>query len=70
MEKQRQIQSILRQRENDPPGIEKGDPVEHYCYEYIKVVVVTEEMHDFENVPKKSFATENTNFNQLDFPIN
>lgn len=68
MEKQRQIQSILRQRENDPPGI--GDPIEHYCYEYIEVVVVTEEMHDFENVPKKSFAMENTNFNQLDFPIN
>lgn len=26
MEKKRKIQSILRQRQSDPPGLEKGDP--------------------------------------------
>lgn len=31
-ERQRQIQSILRQRANDLPGLDKGDPSKHYCY--------------------------------------
>lgn len=61
---------ILRQRVNDPPSLEKGDPAKHYCYENIEALVVTKEMHDFEKVPKNSFATENTYFNQLDFPVN
>lgn len=70
MEKQRQIQNILQQSAIDPPGIEKGDPSKHYFCENIEALVVTEEMHDFEKIPKKSYATEDTDFNQLDFPIN
>ena len=70
MEWQRQIQSILRQLENDPHGLDKGYPSKHYCYENIEALVVTREMHDFEKIPKKSYATENTDFNQLDFPNN
>lgn len=70
MDKQRQIQLILRQRANDPPGLHKGDPMKHYAYEHIEALVVTGEMHDFEKVPKKSYNTRNTNFNQLDFRIN
>lgn len=67
IEKQRHIQSIIQQRASDPPSLEKGDPSKHYCHEYIEALVVTGEMHDFEKVPKKSYATENIDFNQLDF---
>lgn len=70
IEKQRQIQSILDQRENDPPGMEKGDRTKHYCPKYIEATTVTEEMDDFEKVLKKTFATENTDYNQLNFLIN
>ncbi|CAI9265114.1 unnamed protein product [Lactuca saligna] len=70
MEKQRQIQSILCQRENDPIGLNKGDPSKHYTYEYIEALFVKGEIHNFEKLPKKSYDTENTNFNKLDFPIN
>lgn len=70
MEKQRQIQSILRYRANDPPGMDKGDPIKHFCYENIEALVVTEEMHDFEKIPMKFFAIENTDFNKLNFSVN
>ena len=70
MERKRQIQSILRKRANTSPGIDKGDPSKHYCYENTEALVVTGEMHDIEKVPKKSFAIEKTDFNRLDFPIN
>lgn len=70
MEKQRHIQSILRLRQSDPPGLGKGDPKKLNIYENIEARVVYGEMYDFEKVPKKSFATENSDFNQLDFPIN
>ncbi|CAI9295554.1 unnamed protein product [Lactuca saligna] len=36
----------------------------------IESLVISEEMHDFEKVPNKSYATNNTDFNELDFPIN
>ena len=70
MEKQRQINSILRQRQNDPLSINKVDPTKPFCYETIEDIVFIDIMHDFKKIPKKSFDTENTNFNQLDFPIN
>lgn len=35
MERQRQINNILRQGENDPPGLKKGDPNKHWCYDTI-----------------------------------
>ncbi|CAI9263336.1 unnamed protein product [Lactuca saligna] len=65
IEKQRKIQSILRQRANNPPGIDKGDTSKHFSYEYIEAQVLTGEMHDFEKIPKKSYPIENS-----DFPIN
>ena len=36
----------------------------------IEAMVVYGEMHDFEKVPRKSYAIENTNLNQLHFPFN
>lgn len=65
-----QIQNILRQRQSDPPGLEKGHPMKHYCYETIKALVFNWIMYEFEMVPKKSYVTENSEFNQLDFPVN
>lgn len=47
IERQRQIQSILRQRQGDPLGLEKGDPTKQYCYKTIKKIVSLGEMHDF-----------------------
>ncbi|CAI9303072.1 unnamed protein product [Lactuca saligna] len=70
IEKQRQIQNILYQRANDPPGLNKRDPSKHHIYEYIEALVVIGEMIDFEKVPKRSYNTKNTKFNQLDFSIN
>lgn len=70
MERQRQIQSILRQWKGDPPGLEKGEPTKPYCYETIEQIVSLSNMHDFLKVPKKSYEIEILEFNQLDFPIN
>lgn len=39
IERQRQINSILRQRQHDPLGLNKGDPNKHCCYETIEQVV-------------------------------
>lgn len=59
-----------RQRQSDPPGLNKGDPSKHWCYETIEQVVSSGKMYDFRKIPKRSYEVENTNFNQLDFPIN
>lgn len=56
IEKQRKIQSILRQRENDPTSIDKGDPSKYYIYETIEASVFSGVMHEFAKVPKKSFG--------------
>lgn len=40
IERQRQINNILRQRANDPPGVNKGDPNKQWCYETIEIVVL------------------------------
>lgn len=63
MERQRQIQSILRQRQSDPPILENGDPIKPYYYETIEASVFSGVMHEFEKVPKKSYDIENTDFN-------
>lgn len=70
IEKQRQINSISRQRQGDPPGLDKGDLTNQYYYETIEKIVSLRNMYDFEKVPKKSFDIINTNFNQQDIPIN
>lgn len=70
MEKQIHIQSILRLRANDPPGLDKGDPTKVYHYENIEALVVSKEMHDFEKVPRRSYDIVNSNISQLDFPVN
>lgn len=69
MEKQRQINSILRQRHADPTGLEKGDPTKKYCYETIEQILSLGNMYDFLKAPKKCYEIENSNFNRLDFPI-
>ncbi|CAI9290299.1 unnamed protein product [Lactuca saligna] len=40
LEKQRQINYILRQRANDPPGLNNGDPNKQWCYEIIEIDVL------------------------------
>lgn len=68
LERQRQINNIIFDRENDPPGLNKGDPNKRWSYEMI-VIVVLGKNDEFLKRPKKIFETENSNFNQLDFPI-
>ena len=63
IERQRQIHRIICERQNDPLGLEKGDPTNPFCYEIIEDIVFNRIMHDFEKVPKKSFDTENIDFN-------
>lgn len=70
MEKQRHIQSILRQHASDPLGLNKGDPTKLYQYEYIEALTIIGEMHDFAKVPRRSYGTVNSTMNQLDFPVN
>ena len=62
------IQSILRQRQGDPPSLEKVHPTKPYCYETIEQVVSLGNMYDFLKVPKKRYKI--SNFIQLHFPIN
>ena len=69
LEKQRKISSVLRQQANDPPGLNKVDPNNKWCYETIEIVVIGKN-EEFRKMPKMSFAMENSDFNQLDFPIN
>lgn len=54
---------------NDPLGLNKGDPNTTCCYEIIEIVML-DKVDKFMKIPKKSYDTENTNFNQLEFPIN
>lgn len=68
--KKRKIQSILRQRQGDPPGLEKGDSSKHNSFETIEANLFSGVMNEFAKVPKKNFDIGNSNFNQLDFPIN
>lgn len=39
IERQQHINNILRQRQSDPPGLNKGDPNKHWCYEIIEQFV-------------------------------
>ncbi|CAI9270136.1 unnamed protein product [Lactuca saligna] len=70
MDKQRQIQNILRLRENDPAGMEKRDPKKLSSYKNIKARVAFNHLYAFEKKPKKSYSITNTDMNQVDFPIN
>ncbi|CAH1422833.1 unnamed protein product [Lactuca virosa] len=69
LEKHKQINSILRQRANDPPGLNKGYPNKHRCYETIEIEVLGKN-DEFRKTPKKSYDTENSDFMQLHFLIN
>lgn len=70
MEKQRVIQSIMRLRASDPPGMNKGGPSKHYNYETIEVKVASNHMYAFLKKPKQSYIVANSDMNQLDFPVN
>lgn len=59
----------MNQKINDPPGLNKGDPNKAWCYKTIEIAVL-DKVEEFLKKPKKSCDIENTNFNQLDFPIN
>ena len=60
----------MRQRESDPPSLNKGDPAKHYNYEKIEAKVAFNHMYAFEKKPKQSYGVSNADMSQLDFPIN
>lgn len=60
----------MRQGQSDPPGLNKDDHSKYWCYETNEQVVSSRKMHDFRKFPKNSYEIENSDFNQLDFPIN
>ena len=66
----RHVQSIMRQRALDGSNVDKGDPSKVFNYETIESRVMFDHMYSFEKIPKKSFVVTNTDFGQLDFPIN
>lgn len=53
IEKQRQIKNIVRQRQGDPPGLEKGDPTKQYCYKTIEQIVCLGEIFGFKKNTKE-----------------
>lgn len=65
----KQLNGIMRMRANDPPSLDKGDPNKVSCYETIEIVAYGK-VDAVEKWPKKSYAIEDSNFNQLDFPFN
>ena len=65
----RQLNNIMRQRKDDPINLNKGDPNKVWNYELIKSLTFSED-EDCMVKPRKSYATDNTQFNQLDFPVN
>lgn len=69
MERLIQVNKIMNQRVNDPPGLEKGDPNKTWLYEKIGIIVL-EKVEEFFKRAKKSYDTKPLDFNQLDFPIN
>ncbi|KAL7617007.1 hypothetical protein Lser_V15G03290 [Lactuca serriola] len=70
MEKLRQVQSIMRQRANDPPTMNKGDPAKLYSYETIESKVMGSHLYEFEKKPRRSYDVANSDRCQLVFPIN
>ena len=48
----------------------KGDPRKLRSYENIKARVAYSDMHEFDKKPRKSYAIEICDMNQLDFPVN
>ncbi|CAI9288522.1 unnamed protein product [Lactuca saligna] len=67
LERHRKINSILHQRENDPPSLNKGDPNKNWCYETTEITMLGKS-DKFLKMPKKSFETKNYEVNQFDFP--
>lgn len=68
-EKLRNLNSFLRQRANDSPGLDKGDANKVLNYETIDYVAFRD-TNTFEKLPKESFAIKNSLMSQLDFPFN
>ena len=62
IKRQRKINNISRQRANDPPGVNKGDPNKQWCYETIEIVFLGKN-DDFMKKTKKSYDVENLEFN-------
>lgn len=69
IERQRQINSILRQQANYQLGLNKGDPNKQWCYEIIKQIVAIGSNDELRKVPKKSYDTENSDFNLQKFIV-
>lgn len=66
--KLRQLNSFLRQRVNDPRGLNKGDANKLWNDETIELVTYVES-DGFEKFPKQSFIIENSPMLQVDFPF-
>ncbi|KAL7610158.1 hypothetical protein Lser_V15G11463 [Lactuca serriola] len=70
VERMRHVESIMRQRALEGLNVDKGDPSKVFNYETIESRVMFDHMYSFEKIPKKSYVVTNTDYGQLDFPIN
>lgn len=59
----------MRQGKDDPHCLNKGDPNEFWNFELIESMTFNDDEDDMVK-PSKSYATENTKFNQLDYLVN
>lgn len=59
----------MNQRVNDPLGLNKSNPNKAWYYE-TTVIAVLDQVDEFIKKPKKRYDIKNTNFSQLDFPMN
>ena len=64
------MESIMRQRALEGSNVDKGDPLKLFNYETLDSRVMFDHMYSFQKIPKKSFVVTNTDYGQLDFPIN
>lgn len=69
MEKLRHLDRVTMQGNDDPHGLNKSDPNKVWNYFVIQSIIFSE-YDDFSIKSRKCYATDNIDFNQLEFPIN
>lgn len=55
----KQLNNIMRMRENNTPSLEKGDPNKVWCYETTETMAYSE-FDAFVKIPKKIYAIEDS----------
>ncbi|CAI9282257.1 unnamed protein product [Lactuca saligna] len=68
LERMRQLNRIMRQRKDYPPGLNKGDPKKVWNCKLIESSTFSEN-EDFMVKPRQSYVIENIEFSQLYFPV-